>query len=251
MIDWYMKWTDYKVKRRCYVRIAIIFYWFKEVIFAPIIIMVEFSDLFDNEDDVFHKKAKVCVSSIICQPICLCPPTQQADACPPVHPFTVMLECAVSASYHIFPNNQMEKVWSKAKWSGTMGITHQTKALLWCKRKGGSHQISRFIFKVPNCLECSLRFLLLTLRVCLIVTVRRRDLENVHEGGPQRTSVIHYAPPQGLRNLKAFCKYKSTRSLYQSKSHRHQTISRQKPHVVSHGGVADLLTVLWHSVFFT
>ena len=34
---------------------------FNEVIFAAIIIMVEFSDLFDNEDDVFQKKAKVCL----------------------------------------------------------------------------------------------------------------------------------------------------------------------------------------------
>ena len=41
---------------------AIIFYRINRISLAAIIIMVEFSDLFDDESDVFQKKAKVCLS---------------------------------------------------------------------------------------------------------------------------------------------------------------------------------------------
>ena len=169
--------------------------------------MVEFSDLFDNEDECFQKKAKVCITHT--------PTTLQS-----MHLTYTLCLNALSISHS--PIQSVPAFAEPAWWIGEQMCSLKCNQLHWeqivWSRDSDLAAATNTLFKQLTCKSLSERqaeqvdihcgcMLVNCVFLCL---VRRRDSKDVHERGSLWTPVIHHAPPQGLRNSKTISESQAT-----------------------------------------
>ena len=161
-------------------RSTIIFYWFAKLSYK----MVEFSDLFDNEDDVFQKKAKVCSTQ------------KWRTHPPPAFSSCFTLFCpAKTSGKECLP---AVSLLMRLHWSAVFGLQCETSfAALTLKALKG--RVGWCHFRLSDSTLCWPTLF----QTCL---VRRRDPKDVHKGRLVGAPVIHHASPQGLRGAEAIRK---------------------------------------------